>query len=295
MVRLLKIIHLVPLFLHLTSATVTFTYLQAEELVENYLLLEDSNATIQVRNITSSDRSCFALFTNGHSLGNDTSTNGYKIPDEGIILSSRPPPFDFLEDSTQPSSGGAMAVDLCYIQFEFKCSSETSDMTPYDVNLDYVLGPADLSTYKEERIDDGSNNDSVFGIVVNGENIAVALGNGTASTQSLPGWNSIDLTVGAGDDASIDSWMLLAAGTLSCTEVVQEDVATIPTFAPAISPVQSPPDDIGTLEEGDDVPEERKFQIPLSLALGLLIILGLLALSMPIIGLLFYNKRITPV
>ena len=292
MVRL-NIIHLMPLFLHLTSATVTFTYLQAEELVENYLLLEDPNgSTIQVRNITSSDISCFALFTDGHSMENDSSAIRYKIPDEGIILSSRPPPFDFLEESTQPS-GGATVVDLCYIQFEFKCSSETSDMTPYDVNLDYVLGPADLSIYKEERID-GSNNDSVFGIIVNGDNIAVALGNGTASTQSLPGWNSIDLIVGASDDASIDSWMLLAAGSLSCTKIVEEAAATIPTFAPTISPVQSP-DGIGTLEEGDDVPEERKFQIPLSLALGLLIILGLLALSMPIIGLTFYNKRITPI
>ena len=124
----------------------------ATELVQNYL--QDPNGLVEFRNIKSSNHSCFALFDNGHSVGKNTATGAFLIPDSGIILSSGNPEDFNTQDSDSTTTDwrigdgdqdlekaipGADVLDPCYIQFEFRCPPSSDIFTP-EVNFDYVFG-----------------------------------------------------------------------------------------------------------------------------------------------------------
>ena len=90
-----------------------------------------------------------------------------------------------------------------------------------------------------------------------------------ASGKVLTGeWNTIKLVIGDVSDGNIDSWALIEAGTFSCGS--------------------SSSGSGSWKEEKDVIP--RPFQMEMSMAIGFLILFGLLALAIPIVGLLFYNK-----
>ena len=153
---MLRIITDINSYLHLDldRETVTFTYLPAADLVENYL--QDPNGLVEFRNIVSSNHSCFALFANGHTAGKSVATGKFLIPDQGIMLSSGNPE-DFngndsdetttnfnihtgdLDLQSQLPSNKAEIYDTCFIQFDFRCPPETDIYTPA-VNFDYVFG-----------------------------------------------------------------------------------------------------------------------------------------------------------
>lgn len=158
-----------------TKDGLTFTPLQAAELVGNYL--RDPTGSIQLRNIVSSERSCFALFEHGHSAGRSTNSSEYAIPDNGIILSTKQL-FDSFPDTQDKGDSDLESLidresrvfDPCYIQFEFQCSPEEPEASTHTVHLDYVFGSQEYNS--NEDIDD-ANNDA-FGVFLNGENMASA-------------------------------------------------------------------------------------------------------------------------
>lgn len=170
---------------------VILTSTTANDIVTNHLR-SDTNSTIQIRNVISSSHSCYALYTNGHSVGNHTTTtnsNDYLIPNDGVILSTGNPldinDNDLSETSTnfnmepakatlesQLTPSNSQVYDPCYIQFEFMCPSSTSDETGEDDNdedttldIAYVFG-------SEEYSNDDAHND-IFGIFLNEQNIAL--------------------------------------------------------------------------------------------------------------------------
>ena len=173
---------------NLCHELVEFTFLSAEELVIKYL--QDPNGLVKFRNIQSSNHSCFALFSNGHSAGVHNETGQYLIPDSGIILSSGNP-IDFngqdsdeattnfkvtngdeelksvLPESSSSSinsSAGAI-YDACYLKFEFRCPEETEVFTP-KVNFDYVFASEEYYEYVFSKYNDA------FGFFLNDVNIA---------------------------------------------------------------------------------------------------------------------------
>ena len=81
-------------------------------------------------------------------------------------------------------------------------------------------------------------------------------------------WNTIKLVIGDASDGNIDSWALIEAGSFSCGSSSSES---------------------GSWKEEKDV-FTRPFEMEMSMAIGFLILFGLLALAIPIVGLLFYNK-----
>jgi len=310
---------------------VTFTYLQAEDLVETYL--GDPNGIVQFRNIESSTHSCYALFANGHSSGNNTTTNEYLIPDGGIILSTgNPSDFaandsgetttDFGVDAGEPAlesqlPNGANVIDACYIEFQFQCPPE-SEITIPTVKFDFVFGSEEY--YNEDRDGVTLDYNDAFGIFLNGENIdLVPDGKGPVSvtnindkvnseyyienemggrinmtsqymdieadgftkelkvsTEALPGWNSIKFVIGDVGDGSLDSFVLLA-GSLSCVE------------GDGIHGQSSAMDLYDKVR--DEYTSTRAVEIPMPVAVGLAVLLGLIGLALPIIGLAFYKKR----
>lgn len=166
------------------SEEITFKYLPADELVENYL--RDPDGQVEVRNAASSDRSCFARFDNGHVVGKNAATSEYLIPDSGIILSTGNPfdfdgndsertTTDFREDTGEPYlesqlPSGQSVYDNCFIEFEFQCST-TSERNAPTVHLDYVFGSDeyDGETDRGAQLD----NADAFAVFLNGENIAL--------------------------------------------------------------------------------------------------------------------------
>ncbi len=120
--------------------------------------------------------------------------------------------------------------------------------------------------------------------------------------QVFPGWNSIKFLVGDAGDRTHDSWVFIKAGSFSCTRVegaiAVEPPISFPTdSAPTgIDPTETSPTDSVPVENGqgeDRVVVKSNLTIPLSMAVGTLVLLGLLALAMPLIGISFYDKKQT--
>ena len=320
---------------------VTFTSIKPDEIV-NHLRLGSTNSTIQIRNVTSSVYSCYALFANGHSAGKNPLTNEYLIPDKGVLLSTGEPidfnendsdetTTNFREDTGEPDlesqlPNGGKVFDQCYIQFQFQCPSvadETDGDDDTTIKFAYVFGSEE---YGDDDVDAIDHND-IFGAFLNGQNIAlleddtpVTINNINSQTNAkyfieneladriqtspfprieadgfttelqtsakvLPGWNSLKLVVGDVGDGNLDSWALIKAGSFSCST---EKTSTVPTDStPAVWEEKEDPANPTVSEE----PTSRRIVIPMTMAVGLTVLLGLLALSLPIIGLTFYNKR----
>lgn len=242
---------------------------------------------VEFRNIEASDHACFALFGNGHSAGKNNATGAHLIPESGVILSSGTPE-DFNgqdSDSTTTNFGidvgdldlenaipGAVALDPCYIQFEFRCPPSSDIFTP-QVNFDYVFGSEEYIEYV------GSQYNDAFGFFLNGENIAlvpdtttpVSINNVNAGLNSQyyvdntlagresqtspyplieadgfttkmtaiaepePEWNLIKMVTSDVSDAILDSWVLLEAGTFSCVKRTEA-----PSLAPSEASTESP-------------------------------------------------------
>ena len=237
---------------------------------------------------------------------------------------------NFREDTGEPDlesqlPNEAKVYDQCYIHFQFKCppvADETGGNGDTTIKFAYVFGSEE---YGNDDVDAIDHND-IFGAFLNGQNIAlveddtpVTINNINIQTNSkyfieneladrmqtspfprieadgfttelqasakvLPGWNSLKLVVGDVGDGNLDSWALIKAGSFSC---ITEKTPTLPT-TPAVWKEKEDPANPTTSEE----PTSRRIIIPMTMAVGFAVMLGLLALSLPIIGLTFYNKRI---
>ena len=311
--------------------------MQDEDLVQNYL--RDPDGQVQIRNVESSAYSCYAKYTNGHSVGMNAATNEYLVPDSGVILgtghlldfddnNSDKTSTNLREDTGEPDlesqlPNGAKVFDHCYIQFEFQCPPESESFIP-KVNLDYVFG-------SEEHFKEDHNNDA-FGAFLNGKNIALVpdgndgspitvnninsdansgyfIGNKLsgrsyltsqysdiepdglttklqASATGLPGWNTMKLVVGDVGDGELDSWVLLNEGVVSCAE---NKPTTSPTFRADLG-IDLKEKVRPTTPNQEDVTSLYK-SIPMEIAVGLAVLLGILALALPVIGLVFCNDR----
>ena len=81
-------------------------------------ILQSSDNSLQLRNITSSSHACYASFTNAHSMGtlldpltglsinttNGYSENAYLLPNDGLIMSSGSPNDFCINDSDQQTT-----------------------------------------------------------------------------------------------------------------------------------------------------------------------------------------------
>ena len=290
----------------------------ANDIVHNHLL--EINSTIQIHNVISSYHSCYALYTNAKRAG--------LHHDSGVILSTGNPTdfnrndsdetttnFDIEYDDTDLKSllqnNDTRVYDPCYIQFDFMCPSSSSSTTVEEedttVAFNYMFGSEEYGNLRYHN--------DIFGAFLNGRNIAtvpdekddgssipITISNINSETNSeyyvnneLEGrsnetspfkangfttmlqasgkvptgeWNTIELVIGDVSDGNIDSWALIEAGSFSCG---------------------SSSSGSGSWKEDKDV-IPRPFEMEMSMAIGFLILFGLLALAIPIVGLLFYNK-----
>ena len=304
---------------HASSLVVNFnTDMNANDIVQNHLL--DSNSTIQIHNVISSYHSCYALYTNVIRAG--------LHHDSGVILSTGNPTdfskndsvetttnFDIEYDDTDLVSllpnNDTRVYDPCYIQFDFMCPSSSSSTTTEEdttITFNYMFGSEEYGNLRYHN--------DIFGAFLNGQNIATVIDendggsipitisninsetnseyyvnnelegriNGTspypveangfttelqASGKVTTGeWNTIKFVIGDVSDGNIDSWALIEAGSFSCGSSSGS----------------------GSWKEEKDVMPRRPFRMEMSMAIGFLILFGLLALAIPIVGLLFYNK-----
>ncbi|KAL9190575.1 hypothetical protein ACHAXT_000281 [Thalassiosira profunda] len=311
-----------PLLLAATAgAQLTFQSLSADDIVRNNLI--DPTASIKVRNVASSDRSCFALAQNGQ--GEDVEEIGIALVSGSAFGAQAQAATVRSGEEDQVASAEldlqalhpddqAEIFDPCHIQFEFRCANGTEG-TDRAVSLTYAFG-------SEEYLGQSAPHEDIFGIFLNGENIALVSDSDgespvtvghidstqlvsnplvgrvkftsqmEASAEVWGGWNTLKFAIGDVDDASLDSWALLAAGSMTCTEMSANVVSPPPETASSDPSPETVPGTAAT-DPSPETTVTREPAIPMPMAVGLFIILGLLALLMPIVGLTFYNKRIS--
>jgi len=292
--------------------------MNANDIVHNHLL--ETNSTIQIHNVISSYHSCYALYTNAKGTG--------LLHHSGVILSTGNPTDFSMNDSEETSTNFAIeyddadlasllpnndtrVYDPCYIQFDFMCPSSSSSTTTEEedttVTFNYMFGSEEYGNLRYHN--------DIFGAFLNGQNIAtvsdekdgrsipITISNINSETNSeyyvnneLVGrinetspfpveangftielqasgkvttgeWNTMKLVIGDVSDGNIDSWALIEAGSFTCSSSGS-----------------------GSWKEEKDVMPRRPFRMEMSMAIGFLILFGLLALAIPIVGLLFYNK-----
>lgn len=170
-------------------AALTYQSLSKEELIQKFISVDGDVEFFNIKASAHYDL-CTRYYTGGHTLGkawvddvmNGTLTDDYLIPDEGIILSSGSP-LDFeSNDSDQETTifrndennyfdmdlfkalnNPASIFDACYLQFEFKCTSEA--YVP-QISFKYMFGSEEYYEYVDSPFNDA------FGLFLNGENIA---------------------------------------------------------------------------------------------------------------------------
>ena len=174
-----------------TAATgsLTYTSLTKEELVQKFINVDGD---VEFFNIKASTHyaDCTRYYTGGHTLGkawlNDevdgTLTDTYLLPDKGIMLSSgNPEDFDnndsdqtstkwytdsnnlFDQDIHDQLDNPASVFDACYIEFDFKCTSEA--YVP-QISFEYMFGSEEYYEYAFTQYNDA------FALLLNGQNIA---------------------------------------------------------------------------------------------------------------------------
>ena len=170
-------------------ASLTYTALSKEDLVKKFIAIDGD---VQVSNIKASTHydKCTRYYSGGNSMGfawekdkiNGNLTDSYLIPDQGIILSTGNPLHFESNDSDQQttqwynSSGNffdydlyktlnnpASVFDACYLQFDFKC---TSDAYVPQISFEYMFGSEEYYEYVNSPFNDA------FALILNGNNIA---------------------------------------------------------------------------------------------------------------------------
>ena len=188
---------------------------------------------IEIKSITTSSHNCYTSYKHGHSLGTLLQTSssqqfeGYLIEDNGMILSTGNPMHfttgnttaseesDFQSTSwfttgdieLQSTYYGIATYDACYVTFEFRCLDEegpTTTSSPPAANDDEGGDPTTQSGKAKVSISynfaseeyyepSGSSYSDVFGIYLNGVNIATVPPS-TSSTPSYSGGTNGDTT-----------------------------------------------------------------------------------------------------
>ena len=128
----------------------------------------------------------------------------------------------------------------------------------------------------------------------------------TTSMLPSPGWNVIEFVIGDAGDDNVDSWAFLRANSFSCVVAAGAGGGATATATTTTSgggggggggdaDATKATSSIAPPRGGGDTttPATTRSRIPLLYAVVILIFLGLIALSLPVIGLTFYDKRIT--
>ncbi len=114
----------------------------------------------------------------------------------------------------------------------------------------------------------------------------------TASLLPPPGWNTIEFVIEDAGDDNVDSWVFLRAGSFSCVAVgggVDGEATKMTTGGGSGGAGDNAAVSLNVSKMDTSV---TRSGIPRLYAVVILIFLGLIALSLPVIGLTFYNKRI---
>lgn len=203
--------------------------------------------------------------------------------------------------------------------------NERSEAHPYNNDAFGVfLNGQNIALVPDGTVADGEDDRSILPVTINNINSKVnsdlfvynpshsefqAGGYTTelkASGQVFPGWNSIKFVVGDAGDRHLDSWVFLKAGSFSCTRVegavdadptatfpTAESVTNFPTESPSTEielfesvPTESTPD-----EDEEEILWKSRFEMQTSMAVGLLVLIGLLALAIPLVAISFYDKK----
>lgn len=191
-----------------------YASLAIDDLVRNQFV---NDGTVLVRNVmSSSDRSCYALFENSMTTTND---DKFLLPDRGIVLGTGGDPFgetmalvrqeDTGEYYPDPSSelqtlsdGGIGASHkTCGFQFEFRCDGNM-------VKFGYVLASDEYGM--------ASAHDNLFMVSMNRQSDDLTPDDNDWSGDIIPGWNKIEFSIVNGGDDDVDSWAFLEAGSFSC-------------------------------------------------------------------------------
>jgi len=126
----------------------------------------------------------------------------------------------------------------------------------------------------------------------------------TTSMLPSPGWNIIEFVIGDAGDDNVDSWAFLRANSFSCvvaagagggaTTTATATTTTSGGGGGGDADATKATSSIAPPRGGDTTTSATtRSRIPLLYAVVILIFLGLIALSLPVIGLTFYDKRIT--
>ncbi|KAL3803966.1 hypothetical protein ACHAW5_001743 [Stephanodiscus triporus] len=318
-----------------SDAELTFTSLPIDQWVRNHLLVEDGS--VMVRNVTSSGRSCYALYEKIDAMEDDA-----PLPDRGIVFGTGEllfggttttiddddaspredtgePDYDSRQLSSTPAEYETASFDPCRIRFEFRCdnyeyaqavdfgyvfaseeyrdgdrgygASSPSDrgndaievvLNGRNVALVQVDGVGGYVPVEVDSVNPNTNSRHFVeyvldGRIVSADGFTVELGpySGEDATTSipplLPGWNAIEFAIRDVGDANVDSWAFLRAGSFSCAAAAGGgDGAAGTTGGDAVGATAS------IVREGP--------RIPLMMAVLVAVVLGLIALSLPVIG-----------
>ena len=111
---------------------------------------------------------------------------------------------------------------------------------------------------------------------------------GGISTAVLPGWNTIEFVMGDVGDINVDSWAFLKANSFAC--VIADRGGGLGEGEGGIT--TSTGDATSSTDVTDRHWTTATPRISLMMAIMIVVVLGLIALSLPVIGLNFYKKRL---
>ena len=145
-------------------------------------LIPPATSDIIVTNLQfTGDPACAALFSNAGNAIPDP-LNEYGFPDKGFVLSTGQSDALYYQDTPSSSSDFGRAgdsdiaqnspfpsFDACVLEFEFSCDNSSGGGT---VSINYSFGSDDY----REAVDQGLPSADIFGILLNGNNIATVPG-----------------------------------------------------------------------------------------------------------------------
>ena len=205
---------------------VTLTSYPIDDLIRDYLIVD--NGSVVIRNVTSSDRSCYALYEK-----DDPSIDDTPVFDTGVVFGTGM--FLFGSDETTTTTydatpredtgeedqdsyddgDGTTSRDSCRIRFEFKCIGEDQDDGYYhDYNDDgYYARRVDFGyVFASEEYRDGNRGHDGTSSRSSAAASSAALGNDVL-TISLNGRNIGLIPVGDDDENDdVDGAMMTNGG-----------------------------------------------------------------------------------
>ncbi|KAL9180852.1 hypothetical protein ACHAXT_011305 [Thalassiosira profunda] len=248
-------------------------------LIQNFFISNDGLVQFESANFTG--HKCFGLFADGLNASASWPDEGIIMSSglpENIVgpndSGSETESWGLPGDADLNALVSSGTNDACVIEFQFACPPETAAFTP-EVNFNYVFGSEEYLEYVFEEFND------VFGFFLNDQNIALVPGtidtpvtidtvnnvtnteffvdntgpirennqaDGyttllTATASPADGTNTIKLAIADVGDGQYDSWVLLQAGTFSCTPLTPnptESPTKNPTKSPTKNPTESP-------------------------------------------------------